>query len=167
MSHSSATTLAARWVRPEIQSLKAYPVPNHTGLIKLDAMENPYIWPQNMRDEWSKLLQEVAVNRYPDPEATQLKQQLQTIFNIPDIASIMLGNGSDELIQIIALALGGPGRVVLSIEPSFVMYRMLATCTGITYIGIPLTATNFSLDTEAILIALKKYQPAVVFLAYP
>lgn len=156
----------ARWVRPEIKALSAYHVPDPGKLIKLDAMENPYRWPDALIDDWLQILKGAAINRYPDPGASALKQALRDKMDVPDGMDLILGNGSDELIQIIALAVSGPGRVILAPEPSFVMYRMIATFTAMDYVAVPL-ASDFSLDLPAMLQAIEQHQPAVVFLAYP
>jgi histidinol-phosphate aminotransferase len=79
---------------------------------------------------------------------------------------VLLGNGSDELIQLLAMAVNKPGAVLLSVEPSFVMYRMIATFVGMRYVGVPLT-DDFSLDLPAMLAAIETGQPALIFLAYP
>lgn len=157
----------AQWIRPEIRNLNVYSVHESRGLIKLDAMENPYTWPKTLSQDWAKLMESVAVNRYPDPEAIRLKMQLRQAMTIPDSIELLLGNGSDELIQIIILTLSGPERVILSIEPSFVMYRMIATWAGMKYIGIPLLTPNFTLNTPTILESIQQYNPAIIFLAYP
>lgn len=157
----------AQWIRPEIRAINAYSIHAATGLIKLDAMENPYTWPESLRQEWAKRIESVAVNRYPDPEAIGLKMQLRQAMQIPDTIELLLGNGSDELIQIILLTLGGAERVLLSIEPSFVMYKMMATWTSTKYVGVPLLSPDFALNTQAILEAIKLHNPAVIFLAYP
>lgn len=156
----------AQWVRPEIRALSAYHVPDAKGFIKLDAMENPYRWPQELVQEWQQLLATAELNRYPDPAASALKLELRNNMGVPDGMDIILGNGSDELIQIMAMALSEPGRVVLAPEPSFVMYRMIASFTGMAYVGVPL-APDFSLDLPAMLAAIAQHQPALVFLAYP
>jgi histidinol-phosphate aminotransferase len=163
---ASAKDKAAHWVRPEIRALKAYAVPDATGLIKLDAMENPYAFPEDMRRDWLRVLQQVDLNRYPDPAARRLKDALRTALDIPPSMSILLGNGSDELIQLIALALAQPGRVVLAPVPTFVMYDMIATFTGMRFVGVPLTP-DFDLDLPAMLAAIHEHRPAVIFLAYP
>jgi histidinol-phosphate aminotransferase len=84
---------------------------------------------------------------------------------------VLLGNGSDELIQLLAMAVNKPGATLLSVEPSFVMYRMIATFVGMRYVGVPLVINSgeadFSLDLEATLAAIHREQPALVFLAYP
>lgn len=167
MSKQDIETLVERWVRPEIKAISAYHVPEASGLIKLDAMENPYTWPQELRDEWLSLLSGVDVNRYPDPQAPGVKAQLHEAMGISENADLLLGNGSDELIQMIAMTLGGPDRVILSVDPGFVMYSMIATFLGMQYVGVPLRREDFSLDVEAVLAAIEAHQPAVIFLAYP
>lgn len=159
--------LVAHWVRPEIRALSAYHVQPATGLIKLDAMENPYTWPEELRDEWLALLRGVDVNRYPDPAAAALSERLSETMQVPSGMRVLLGNGSDELIQMIAMSLAGPSRCVLSVDPGFVMYRMIATFCGMHYVGVPLREGDFALDLAAVLQAMEAHQPAVVFLAYP
>lgn len=161
------TFLVERWVKPQIRALSAYQVPDPGNLIKLDAMENPYGWPHSMVEEWLQCLRHVALNRYPNPEAPAVKQPLREVMGIPEGQDILLGNGSDELIQIIAMAVAAPDRVVLAPEPSFVMYRMISTFVGMRYVGVPLLAEDFQLDMEAMRAAVAQYAPAVTFLAYP
>jgi histidinol-phosphate aminotransferase len=168
---SDLTDTVTRWIRPEIQALSAYHVPPAKGFIKLDAMENPYHWPEEMVEQWLAQLREVELNRYPDPSPAGLKQGLAEVMGVPVGQEVILGNGSDELIQMIAMALAQPGRKVLAPEPSFVMYQMIATFTGMDYVGVPLVskggAEDFSLDREAMLAAIDQHRPAVIFLAYP
>ncbi len=159
--------LIDQWVRPEIRALSAYHVPDPGEMIKLDAMENPYTWPDELRREWLDLLAGVDVNRYPDPQAAALKARLRDAMGVPAGAELILGNGSDELIQMLAMAVSGPGRVVMSVDPGFVMYRMIATFCGMEYVGVPLRSDDFSLDIDALLAAVERHQPALLFLAYP
>ncbi len=155
------------WVRPEIRALSAYQVADAEGLIKLDAMENPYTWPEELRQAWLERLRDADVNRYPDPGASMLKQCLRDHMSIPAAAEIILGNGSDELIQMTAMTLAGPDRVLLSVEPGFVMYRMIAAFTGMRYQAVALNGQDFSLDVPALLAAIERHRPAAVFIAYP
>lgn len=154
------------WIRPEIRALTAYHVPDPGDSIKLDAMENPYTWPESLVDAWLEVLRDVELNRYPDPGARTLTDRLREAMQVPDCAQIVLGNGSDELIQMLALAVAQPDRVILSPDPTFVMYRMIAEVAGMCYEGVPL-ADDFSLDLDAMLRAIDLHQPAIVFLAYP
>jgi len=159
--------LIEHWVRPEIRALSAYHVQDASGLVKLDAMENPYTWPDELRDEWAQLIRDTDVNRYPDPAASKLSERLAQTMGVPAGMRLILGNGSDEIIQMIAMSLSGPGRCVLSVDPGFVMYRMIATFCGMHYVGVPLKSEDFSLDVAAIRQAMAEHLPAVVFLAYP
>jgi len=160
-----------KFIRPEIQALAAYHVPDSADTIKLDAMENPYQWPDDLINEWLDVIRDVELNRYPDPGARVLKQHLRESMDVPDDAEILLGNGSDELIQMIMMALAGKdsagnSRSVLSVEPGFVMYKMIATFMDMPYVAMPLQ-NDFSINEIEFLAAIKTQQPAVIFLAYP
>ncbi len=173
---ASASSLAGALLRREILDLHAYHVPDSTGYIKLDAMENPYPIPPALREEIAATVANAAINRYPDPDPAVLKEKIRGLSGLPQGMEVLLGNGSDELIQLLALALNKPGAALLSVEPSFVMYRMIAIFTGMRYVGVPLSsnstsansgAADFSLDLPATLAAIRREQPALVFLAYP
>jgi len=153
-------------VRPEIRALTAYHVPAANDLIKLDAMENPWSWSAELRTDWLEALRTVAINRYPDPAARQLQASMRLAMGVPASAAVILGNGSDELIQMIIQTVAAPGRVVLAPDPTFVMYRQIATVANMGFVAVPLQA-DFSLDEEAMLGALAGHQPAVIFLSYP
>ena len=181
MSSNPASFLAGTLLRQEVLDLHAYHVPDSSGYIKLDAMENPYLVPPALRAEIAEAVAAAAINRYPDPGAASLKEKIRAAISLPYGMELLLGNGSDELIQLLALALNKPGATLLSVEPSFVMYRMIAIFTGMRYVGVPLMsnsrmsdtgrpnsgAGDFSLDLPATLEAIRREQPALVFLAYP
>lgn len=166
MSSVRSAVTPENLLRPEVLALRAYHVPPSGGLIKLDAMENPYQLPQTLREEVARLVADAEINRYPDASARVLKSAIGRVTNLPSGMDILPGNGSDELIQLLALAVARPGAVLLSVEPSFVMYRMIATFAGMRYVGVTLNE-NFSLDLEAMLEAIARERPALVFLAYP
>jgi histidinol-phosphate aminotransferase len=137
-----------------------------SGFIKLDAMENPYTWPEEIKVEWLKALHDAEINRYPDPEAKSLCRILKEYNQIPADSDLLLGNGSDEIIQLLLMALPA-NSTVMAPEPSFVMYKQIAQCLGLNYQGVPLLADNFELDLDATLATIKKQQPEIIFLAYP
>ena len=162
-----AEETVARVVRPEICALSAYAVAKPgPAWVKLDAMENPYPLPDAVKARLSAALAHVAINRYPDAGGEGAKRVLRRALGIPEDAGLLLGNGSDELIQIIVSAVARPGAVVLAPEPSFVMYRMDALYASTRFVGVPLNQ-DFSLDRDAILAAIERESPAVIFLAYP
>ena len=78
----------------------------------------------------------------------------------------MLGNGSDELISLLAMACDIPGASIVAPVPGFVMYPMSAQLQGLAFHGVPLTA-DFALDEAAMLAAIAQHKPAILYLAYP
>jgi len=163
---AGAAELVAALVRPEIRALSAYAVAKADGMVKLDAMENPYPLPKAAKSRLEAALAQVPINRYPDGGGDALRAALRRAFAIPDEFGLILGNGSDELIQIITATLAGPDAVMLAPEPSFVMYRMNALHSGMRYVGVSLKP-DFGLDRAAMLAAIEREHPALVYLAYP
>mgnify|MGYP005996851253 FL=1 len=162
----SIESLVNHLIRPEILALNAYPVGNASGMIKLDAMENPFHWPEEMVSEWQKRLAQCALNRYPHPTAPEVVAGLREVMDVPEQYDILLGNGSDEIIQLLAMAVAKPGATILAPEPGFVMYKMIATFVGVDYVGVPLN-DDFSLNRDAMLNAINESDPALIFLAQP
>jgi histidinol-phosphate aminotransferase len=160
-------------IRKSILELSAYAVPDATGMVKLDAMENPFSMPAELLDAWLAELRGLRLNRYPDAGAQSLKDDFKKLFSIPRQLDLMFGNGSDELIQLLCMAViaapfcKGKTPVVLAPEPGFVMFRYLAMAAGLEYIGVPLKAADFALDRKAMLDAIEQHRPALIFLAYP
>lgn len=163
---SSIQQLINTTFRPEVLAMSAYKVADAQGFIKLDAMENPYHWPEDIKQAWLAVLKDCPINRYPDPEARALVKLIKDVYEIPEAFDVLLGNGSDEIIQLLLMALP-PTASVLAPTPGFVMYKQLSDCLGLTYLGIPLLADSFELDLPAMLAAIQQHQPAVIFIAYP
>jgi histidinol-phosphate aminotransferase len=155
-----------RLIRPELRALRPYQVPEAGDLIKLDAMESPYPWPDWLVDAWLERLRGASLNRYPDPAAESLKIRMRAALGIPQGCAVVLGNGSDELIQMIIQAVAVPGQCIMAPEPTFVMYRQIATVCGLEWAGVALR-DDFALDAGRMLEAIERHRPAVVFLAWP
>ena len=162
---TSITTPSSR-IRQDIRSMHAYAVQDSAGMVKLDAMENPHRLPAALQAHLGQRLGALALNRYPDGRINDLRRALADYAQMPEGFDIMLGNGSDELISLLALACDVPGASVLSPLPGFVMYAMSAQLQGLEFIGVPLTA-DFELDEAAMLTAIARYSPAITYLAYP
>ena len=156
----------AATIRPEIRALSVYPVAKAEGLIKLDAMENPFGLPAQVRAQIAAAVANVAINRYPDGGATNVKAALRQSLALPDDVGLVLGNGSDELLQMLTTVIARPGAVVVAPDPSFVMYRLNALHANVRFVGVPLNA-DFTLDVSAMLDAIEREEPALVWLAYP
>lgn len=146
--------------------MHAYAVQDSAGLLKLDAMENPHRLPEPLQQELGRRLGALALNRYPAGRVQDLRQALKSHAGIPSGFDLMLGNGSDELIALLALALDIPGAGILAPVPGFVMYAMSAQLQGLRFVGVPLTA-DFALDLPAMLRAIAQHQPSIIYLAYP
>jgi len=153
-------------IRQDVQSMHAYAIQESAGMVKLDAMENPHPLPPELQKALGERLGALALNRYPDGRVNDLRTALADHAGLPAGYDIMLGNGSDELISLLALACDVPGASVLAPLPGFVMYAMSAQLQGLAFHGVPLTA-DFELDEEAMLAAIDTHQPAIVYLAYP
>ncbi len=169
----TSEALVARRVRPDVHTMHAYAVQDPQGMVKLDAMENPYRLSAELQAALGARLGEVALNRYPGARVQDLRQALAQYAQMPAGYDIILGNGSDELISLLALACAvgtdpatGKRPVVLAPVPGFVMYAVSAQLQGLDFAGVPLTA-DFALDVPAMLAAIADTQPAIVYLAYP
>jgi histidinol-phosphate aminotransferase len=160
--------LIANVIREDIRANSAYVVQDASGFIKLDAMENPYELPRGLREELGQRLADAVLNRYPVGTYATLKDKVRDKLGIPAGYDVLLGNGSDELIQIVATTVANQKRraTVLAPVPAFVMYARSAQFAGADFVGVKLKS-DFSLDMEAMLAAIALHQPAVVFLAYP
>lgn len=159
-------TSPVKIVRDDIRAMSAYHVPPSAGMVKLDAMENPYPLPAALRQEIAEAAAKADINRYPDPLAPLLKKRLRQVMTIPEGLDVLLGNGSDEIIQIMIQACARPGSTIMAPSPTFAMYRQYALVAGLKYVGVPLRA-DFSLDRESFCAAMKEHDPAVIFISYP
>ena len=169
------TPLAERMqqtLRQDVQSMHAYAIQPSAGLVKLDAMENPFSLPLELQRELGERLGRVAINRYPAQIVADLAQALARHIELPVGCSLMLGNGSDELIDLLSVACdrpadeSGAAPAVLAPLPGFVMYAMSAKLRGLRFVGVPLTA-EFELDDAAMLAAIERHRPALTYIAYP
>jgi histidinol-phosphate aminotransferase len=153
-------------IRPEILALKAYHVADAEGMVKLDAMENPYPLPAQMRRELGEVLSRVDLNRYPDPTGRKLRELLAKKMHVPAGMEILLGNGSDDLIQIVTFACARPGAAMMFPAPTFVMYSVDAALSGMKALRYELRE-DYALDRNAFVARVKAEQPALIFIAYP
>jgi histidinol-phosphate aminotransferase len=146
--------------------MHAYAVQDSAGFIKLDAMENPYALPADLQQKLGERLGKVAINRYPGARVDDLKTALRVYAGVPGTHGLMLGNGSDELISLLAMACDIPNAKILAPLPGFVMYAMSAQLQGLQFVGVDLTA-DFELDGAAMLDAIAQHKPAITYIAYP
>jgi len=159
-------TNTLRHIRQDVQGMHAYAIQDSTGMVKLDAMENPFGLPPALQAALGARLGAAAINRYPGARIDDLKAALARHIDLPDGQALMLGNGSDELISLLAMGCDLPGASILAPVPGFVMYAMSAQLQGLAFHGVPLTA-DFELDEAAMLDAMRAHRPAITYIAYP
>jgi histidinol dehydrogenase len=165
----AAPTLAERirrTIRQDVNSMHAYAIQDSRGLIKLDAMENPFGLPDELQHELGERLGRVAINRYPVQSTADVVAALSRHVDLPAGCRMVLGNGSDELIDMLSVACDVPGATLLAPLPGFVMYQMSAQLRGLKFVGVPLTP-EFELDEAAMLAAIEAHRPALTYIAYP
>ncbi|MCC2972778.1 histidinol-phosphate transaminase [Massilia sp. IC2-476] len=166
---SMIDTLIDNTIREDVRNIASYFVPDASGYIKLDAMENPYQLPSELRAELGQRLADAALNRYPVASYATLKGKICKGLGVPAGYDVLLGNGSDELISIMATAIArqdGKRAVVMAPTPAFVMFARSAQFAGADFVGVPVKS-DFSLDLPAMLAAIQTHKPSLVFLAYP
>lgn len=161
-------TLIANTIREDVRAGHSYNVPDSSGYLKLDAMENPYQLPDALRAELGARLADAVLNRYPVPSYATLKERIRAKLGIPGGYDVILGNGSDEIISILCMACARQDKraVVMAPIPAFVMFQRSAQFAGMDFVGVPLKP-DFSLDRAAMLAAIAEHKPSLVFLAYP
>lgn len=158
-------TFIEQWLRSDIKNIDAYHVPVSKDMIKLDAMESPFGVPEDLKVEFLKCIEQSEVNRYPEADPSPLKDSLRFLMDIPDEFGILLGNGSDELIQLLALACS-KDDLIMSFEPSFVMYELVSKYVNLEYFGVQLDS-NFDINLSDALLIIEREKPKIIFIAYP
>lgn len=157
-------------VRNEVITLEAYHVEENRCKIKLDANENSFPFPSELRKKITSLMEDLPFNRYPDPSAKELRDTLAKQFSHQkgslDSEMILVGNGSDELIQIILMVFGNQSGSILIPAPTFAMYKILAQILGQKPVEVPLDK-SFDLDLDKMLGKIYSDQPQIIFLSYP
>jgi histidinol-phosphate aminotransferase len=142
-----------------------YIAPEVTGAIKMDANENPISLQEPLKKKLMEEMGRIDLNRYPIAGAPELRNRFAQYYGV-DKDMVMLGNGSDELIQTLCLTLKGKINGVLVPVPAFSMYKIIAVNTGNKVVEVPLDK-KFDLDRDAIIGQIKANFPALVFLSYP
>ena len=164
--NASLTETALNRIRADVRAMHAYTVQAADGLLKMDAMENPFGLPPALQAALGQRLGALALNRYPGPRTEVLRDALARHAGMPEGWALILGNGSDELISLVALACARPGAQVLAPLPGFVMYGMSAQLQGLGFTGVALTP-DFELDAAAMEAAIAQHRPAITYIAYP
>lgn len=152
-------------VRENIKGLKAYQVENLDKGTKLHANENPYPPSPELLKKIFERLDELELNRYPDPDCGELKKAIaKKTGALPE--QIIVGNGSDELIQYLMQVLCNEGDTVAFPDPTFAMYGITARCLGLNPASFPLN-DNWDFEAKSALQCLAENKARLVFISYP
>src|SRR5215217_3131710 len=152
-------------IKPAVRALRAYTLPPHRASIKLNQNENPWDAPARIKDEVLRRFAARNWSRYPDFVPASLNERLAEFAKWkPD--GIIAGNGSNELIQALLMVTVAAGKSVLISEPTFALYRQVATVLGGEVESVPLTS-SLQYDTEALLKSVETRQPDITIICSP
>src|SRR6266404_6346063 len=152
-------------IKPQVRALRAYTLSPDRASVKINQNENPWDAPERIKEETRRRLTERKWSRYPDFVSTSLHERLAEFAGWKR-DGIIAGNGSNELIQALLMVTIGPGKRVLICEPTFALYRQIATVLGGDVASIALTA-DLQYDVARLQTEIKKTQPDVTIICSP
>ncbi|WP_316740382.1 histidinol-phosphate transaminase [Streptomyces sp. MK7] len=160
-------------VRDELRGKSPYGAPQLDVPVRLNTNENPYPLPEPLVERITERVREAArgLNRYPDRDAVELRTELakyltKTGGHPVGVENVWAANGSNEVIQQLLQAFGGPGRTAVGFEPSYSMHALIARGTGTGWISGP-RGEDFTIDLAAAEKAIAEHKPDVVFITTP
>ncbi len=152
-------------VKPAVRGLRAYSLSPHRAHVKLNQNENPWDTPAALREEILQRFEAAKWSRYPDFIPATLHERLAEFADLrPD--QIIAGNGSNELIQAVMMVTIGPGKRVLISEPTFALYKQVATVLGGTVESTSLTS-SLQYNSALLLDVVEERQPDVTIICSP
>jgi histidinol-phosphate aminotransferase len=151
--------------RDDVRALDGYHSPQVEVDNRLNTNESPYAPPPAFVERLAAALRTVDWNRYPDRGATELRAALGTFLNQPP-ARLLCGNGSNEVLQTLLLAYGGPGRRALMFEPTYALHAQIARGTA-TEVVAGERGAGYAIDPAEAAAAIARERPSVVFVCSP
>ncbi len=152
-------------VRPDLQLSEGYHSPQVEAEVRLNTNESPFAPPDAWREELLHALGDVSFHRYPDRRATGLRRAVAELHGV-DPDEIFCANGSNEVLQSLLLAFGGPGRRAAMFEPTYALHAHIARITG-TSVVAGSRDDDFRIDPDAARRLLKAELPDITFLCSP
>jgi histidinol-phosphate aminotransferase len=152
-------------IRPDLEALPGYHSPQLAVEVRLNTNESPYPPPAGWRAALQAALAELPLHRYPDRTASELRAALAQHHGV-DPDQVFCGTGSNEVLQCLLLAYGGPGRSVVTLEPSYALHRQIARVTATTVHSVARDPA-FRIDQAATSAALAALDPTIVFVCSP
>ncbi len=152
-------------VRPELRSLEGYHSAQVEVDVRLNTNEAPLGPPPGFVDAVKAAVEQVEWNRYPDRSASALRQALGELHSVA-AEEVFCANGSNEVLQTLLLTYGGPGRRVLTFEPTYALHSHLTRITGGEHVAVQ-RSRGFVLEPDLVEDAIRTTSPSVVFLCSP
>ncbi len=152
-----------KWAKESIRDLEKYATPQKTAEVELDSNEGRNVCLGDFCE--SSFLRDLEINRYPDGGSCLLRQELGAYLELPP-ANIVAGNGSSEMIDLVMKAFLEMGDTILSISPSFSMYRVFAKIYSVNLASVK-TRADFSVDADSVIEGIKTARPKAIFLCNP
>jgi histidinol-phosphate aminotransferase len=151
--------------RPDLGLREGYHSPQVEVAVRLNTNESPLPPPPEWNARLVQELEQIDWNRYPDRQATGLREALARFHGVrPD--QVFCANGSNEVLQSLCLAYGGPGRCVATFEPTYALHAHIAHLTA-TEVVEGQRRADFSLDLAEVGDVLAARQPVITFLCSP
>ncbi|MBX5479617.1 MAG: histidinol dehydrogenase [Pyrinomonas methylaliphatogenes] len=157
--------VALKRIKPRVRELRAYTLRSERAPIKVNQNENPFDAPERIKREALRRFERRAWSRYPDFVPVELRRKLAA-FAGWDEEGIIVGNGSNELIQATMMVTLGEGRRALLSEPTFALYRQIATVLGADVLSVPLTE-RLTFDVAALRRAIEREDPDLTIICSP
>jgi len=151
--------------RGDVRSLTGYHSPQVAANIRLNTNESPLPPPSEFLSELADLVRDLELHRYPDRGAMKLRMALSSYHGF-EPGQILCANGSNEVLQILLLTFGGPGKSAGLFQPTYAMHRQIALATG-TAVSVAPRGTDFTLSPEIVRAFLEEEEPEVLFLCSP
>jgi histidinol-phosphate aminotransferase len=152
-------------VRPDLVALSGYHSPQVEVEVRLNTNESPFPPPDGWEEAWLAELATLDLHRYPDRRATALREALAASHGV-DAEQVFCANGSNEVLQCLLLAYGGPGRTVALFEPTYTLHGHLARTTG-TAVAAGRRTDDFRIDPAEVARVVRASDPVITFLCSP
>ena len=151
--------------RDDLVALEGYHSPQLDVSIRLNTNESPYAPPPEFVERWLDELRAAPLHRYPDRSARELRDALGKHLGQP-AERLFCANGSNEVLQTLLLTYGGPGRRIVTFEPTYALHAHIANITG-TEVVTGERRADFTIDPAAARDLIERTQPAIVFVCSP
>lgn len=169
----SGVALSDLPLRPELVGASPYGAPQPEVVVRLNTNENPHPPSAALVADVADAVRAAAaaLHRYPDRDAVALRTELAQYLSrqtgvAVTVDNVWAANGSNEILQQLLQAFGGPGRTALGFEPSYSMHPIIAAGTQTTWLPSPRRA-DFSLDLQRAVAAIRAHRPDVLFVTSP